>query len=39
LLRVTPADVQRAAQIYLSEEKALKITVVPEGYAVPAADK
>ena len=39
LLRVTPADVQRAAQIYLSDEKALKITVVPEGYAVPAADK
>ncbi len=39
LLRVTPADIQQAAQTYLLDEKALKIIVVPEGYAMPAAGK
>jgi zinc protease len=39
LLQVTPADIQRAAQTYLADNKALKIVVVPEGYAMPAADR
>jgi zinc protease len=39
LMQVTPADVQHAAQTYLSDDKTLKIIVVPEGYAMPAADK
>lgn len=32
---VTPADVRRAAQTYLKDERSFRVIAVPEGFAVP----